>query len=257
VTITGTDINHDLFKKNRKNKVIEVLKYSKKIVVFHKSIKNKLIKNSTTSNNKINIIKQSVKLERKKYDLRRILGLNNNDIVFLILAGIRDIKYHFFYINEFKKLNSKYNNIKLVISGPVLDQNFMNDLFNRIKNIGWIYYLNGIPHDKIFYTLNSADVVMNISISEGGMSNSVLEAMYCGKAILASNIEGNKSIIKNNFNGLLFNSEIDFFKKAETLIKNKNLRDRLGRKAQEVLRKNFPFKEEVKDYVRVYGDILN
>ncbi|MCH8004007.1 MAG: glycosyltransferase family 4 protein [Nanoarchaeota archaeon] len=257
VTITGTDVNHDLFNKERKNKVIDVLKYSKKIVVFHKSIKNKLIKNNNRLKNKIIIIKQSVKLERKKFNLRKKLGLNNNDFVFLILAGIRDIKYHFLYINEFKKLNSKYNNIKLIISGPVLDQNFMNNLFNRIKDIDWIYYLEGIPHDKIFYTIKSTDVVMNISISEGGMSNSVLEAMYCGKVVLASNIDGNKSIIKDNFNGLLFNSKNDFIKKAEMLIKNKKLRLRLGKKSKEILKKNFSFKEEIEDYVGVYEVTTN
>jgi len=255
VTITGTDVNHDLFNKERRNKVISVLDYAGRIVVFHKSIKNKLLYNSTKLKNKIIIIKQSVKLERKKYNLRENLGLNNNDFVFLILAGIRDIKYHFLYINEFKKLKSKYNHIKLIISGPVLDQNFMNNIFESIKNIDWIYYLKGVPHDKIFYTVKSADVVMNTSISEGGMSNSVLEAMYCGKVVLASNIEGNRSIIKDEFNGLLFKSENEFFKKAEKLIKDKKLRERLGKNSKDILKKNFSFKEEIGGYVRVYGAI--
>ena len=43
---------------------------------------------------------------------------------------------------------------------------------------------------------------MNTSVSEGGMSNVVLEAMYIGKPVLASSIEGNSSIIKDNFSGL-------------------------------------------------------
>ena len=113
--------------------------------------------------------------------------------------------------------------------------------------------MKGIPHNKIYYTLKSADVVMNTSLSEGGMSNAVLEAMYIGKPVLASNIEGNRSIIKDNFNGLLYNSEKEFIKKADMLIKNKKVRNKLGKKAQIILKKNFSFKNEIEGYVKVYA----
>jgi len=223
-TITGTDVNHDLFKKERRNKVIEVLNYSKKIVVFHKSIKNKVIKNIPSAKNKIKIIKQSVKLERKKFNLRKKLRLSENDFVFFLPAGVRKIKYQNFCIDGFKRIHSKYNNVKVVMAGPVLEKDFARDFFRKIKDLDWIYYLKGIPHDKMFYAMKSSDVAMNKSISEGGMSNAVLEAMYIGKPVLASNIEGNRSIIKDNFNGFLFNSENDFVKKATILIKNKKLK---------------------------------
>ena len=94
VTATGTDVNHDLFNKERRNEVINALKYSKKIVVFHKSIKAKIANNTLISKNKIKIIKQAVKLARGKYDLRERLSLDKNDFVFLLPAGIREVKYH-------------------------------------------------------------------------------------------------------------------------------------------------------------------
>jgi len=254
VTITGTDVNHDLINKERRNKIISVINYARKIVVFHKSIKAKLVKNSPIKRNKIKIIKQSVKLEKKGYDLRKKLNLGKDDFVFLLPAGIRKVKYQNFCIEGFKRVHLKYPNVKVVLSGPVLEEDFANSFFKKIKNLKWIYYLDKIPHDSIFYAMKSADVVLNKSVSEGGMSNAVLEAMYIGKPVLASNIEGNRSVIKNNYNGLLFSSENDFFRKAEALIKNKKLRERLGRKAKEILRKNFSFKEEIDDYVGVYGE---
>ena len=113
ITITGTDVNHDLFNKERRDKVKEVINYAEKIIVFHKSIKNKIIQNIPTTKNKIIIIKQSVKLEKKQYNLRKKLNLGNKDFIFLILAGIRKIKYQNFYINEFKKIHSKYDNVKV------------------------------------------------------------------------------------------------------------------------------------------------
>ena len=87
------------------------------------------------------------------------------------------------------------------------------------------------------------------------MSNAVLEAMYCGRPVLASNIDGNRSIIKDNVNGFLFSSEDEFVRKAELLIKNKKLRDRLGKKSKEILMKNYSFKEEIEGYVKVYKEL--
>jgi len=170
----------------------------------------------------------------------------------LLPAGIRKVKYQNFCIDGFKKIHNNYPYIKVVLCGPILEKDYAKEFFSQIKNFDWIYYLKGIPHNKIYNSLKSADVVMNTSFSEGGMSNSVLEAMYIGKPVLASDIEGNRSIIKDNFNGLLFSSEKDFIKKSEMLIKNKKLRERLGKNSQEILKKNFSFKEEIDSYVKVY-----
>ena len=144
----------------------------------------------------------------------------------------------------------------MILCGPVLEKGFADSFFKKIKNLNWIYYLDKIDHNKMYNAMKSVDVVLNKSISEGGMSNAVLEAMYVGKLVLASNIEGNRSIIKDNYNGMLFSSEDDFFNKAETLIKNKKLRLRLGKKAKEILKKNFPFKEEIEGYVMVYEELV-
>jgi len=257
VTITGTDANHDIFNKGSRNKVVGVLNYAKKIIVFHSSIKNKLIKNINKLSKKIIIIKQSVKLERKKYNLKKKLGLSNNYFIFLLPAGIRKVKHQNFCIDGFKKIHVKYPNIIVVLCGPVLEKDFADSFFKKIKKFKWIYYLSGILHDRMFYAIKSVDVIMNTSLSEGGMSNAVLEAMFVGKPVLASNIDGNRSIIKDNFNGLLFKSENDFVKKAEMLIKNKNLRTKLGKKAKEILKKNFSFKEEIDSYVKVYAVTTN
>ena len=254
--VSGTDANHDLLNKERRKIIVNVLTNSQKIIVFHKSIKNKVIKNLPSSKNRMRIIKQSVKLERKKFDLRKKLNLRKNDFVFLLPAGIRKIKYQNFCVDGFKRIHSKYNNVKVIIAGPVLEKDFANSFFNKIKELDWIYYLKKIPHDKMFYAMKSSDVILNKSVSEGGMSNAVLEGMYIGKPVLASNIEGNRSIIKDNFNGFLFNSEDDFVKKATILIKNKKLRQRLGKKAKEILRKNFSFKGEIDSYIDIYQNIV-
>ena len=85
--------------------------------------------------------------------------------------------------------------------------------------------------------------------------NSVLEAMHCGKVVLASSIEGNKTIIKDGFNGLLFKNKGEFFEKALSLIADKNLRMKLSNKAKEILDKEFSYGDEVSNYLEVYNSV--
>lgn len=256
VNVTGTDANHDLNNKKRKKAIEKVLVNAKKIIAFHSSIKARVVGKIPSAKSKFRIIKQSVKLERKKFDLRKRLNLSNKDFVFLLPAGIRKIKYQNFCIRGFKKIHSKHPNVKVITSGPILEKDFAKQFFRKIKNLDWFYHIE-IPHDKIYYALKSVDVALNKSISEGGMSNAVLEALYTGKPVLASNIEGNRSVIKNNINGFLFSKEKDFIQKADKLVKNKKLRQRLGKKAKEFFNKNFSYKKEIDSYVKVYEKIIS
>ncbi len=255
VTITGTDININLFQKEKRSEVIEILNFAKKIIVFHKSMENKIVKELPHLKNKIKIIKQTVRLKHKHCDIRKQLKLKKNDFILFLPAAVRTIKYQMFYLNEFIKLNKKYN-IKLILAGPVLDEKFAKHFFEQIKNHNWIYYIPKIPHDEIKCVFEEIDVSLNTSITEGGMANAVLEAMSVGKPVLASAIEGNISIIRNNYNGLIFRNNKEFYKKAEKLLLDKKLIEKLGRNAKNFIRKNFHYRDEINSYFKVYKEAL-
>jgi glycosyltransferase involved in cell wall biosynthesis len=101
------------------------------------------------------------------------------------------------------------------------------------------------------------DIMVNSSFSEGGMSNAVLEAMSQGVAVLASDIEGNQSVIVDEVDGLLFTSEDDFERKAERLILDSDLRRRLGKQAKEKIEREFSREKEIDAYERFYRDLLD
>ena len=255
VTITGTDVNINLFQNEKKDKVKEISIFAKAIVVFHKSMMEKLVKELPQVKNKINIIKQTVKLKHKHCEIRKKLGISKNDFVFFLPAAIRQIKYGNFYLEAFINLNKKYG-IKLILAGQVLDDNFAKSFFEQVKWHKWIYYIPKIPHDEIECVFEHTDVSLNTSVTEGGMANAVLEAMSVGKPVLASAIEGNKSVIKDGYNGLIFENKNDFYKKAEKLILDKTLRIKLGKNAKNFIRKNFHYRDEIKGYIKTYKSII-
>jgi glycosyltransferase involved in cell wall biosynthesis len=100
--------------------------------------------------------------------------------------------------------------------------------------------------------LARADVVLNCSISEGGMANSVLEALALGRAVLASDIEGNRALIEHEVTGLLFRDEAELAAGAERLITDAPLRQQLGAAGRALVERLYPPSREIDGYLAVY-----
>jgi glycosyltransferase involved in cell wall biosynthesis len=99
--------------------------------------------------------------------------------------------------------------------------------------------------------IGDADIVLNCSLAEGGMANSVLEALACGRAVLASDIEGNRSLIDNGVTGLLFSGPGDFAGKAARLLGDPALRQKLG-EAGRARASRFGLPAEIERYLELY-----
>ncbi len=85
------------------------------------------------------------------------------------------------------------------------------------------------------------------------MPSSVLEAGAIGLPIIATAVGGTEEIIKNYKNGILVKPHniTQLRKKILELIKNKELREKLGRNAQEVVRKKFNWDNNIKRFVEI------
>jgi glycosyltransferase involved in cell wall biosynthesis len=97
--------------------------------------------------------------------------------------------------------------------------------------------------------------VVNSSVSEGGMANSVLEALALGRAVLASDIEGNRSLIEHELTGLLFRDQDDLGVQAERLVIDPALRARLGAAGRAHVERNYPPHREIDAYVALYRSL--
>src|SRR5207248_5688593 len=113
-------------------------------------------------------------------------------------------------------------------------------------------HLGAVPHAQMKSLLTRADVVLNCSISEGGMANSVLEALALGRAVLAADIEGNRSLIEEGVTGLLFRDEDELEHQATRLVLDPVLRARLGSAGRELVERCYPPAREIEGYLEVY-----
>lgn len=121
-----------------------------------------------------------------------------NDVLFLgRIAPVKNIEL---LIESAKKLP----NISFSVVGPKEEKYFekLNKLSKGIKNINFYPPITNL-HEKIKLIDNHKIFVL--PSSREAMPQVLIEAMSRGKIVISSNTEGGKEIIKNNFNGFLFN----------------------------------------------------
>lgn len=255
ITLTGTDVNLDLFDPACRPIVLEVLEAARAIVVFHASIRDKLVREVPATGPRIRVIGQTVRCDEKVYDLRGKLGLGPGDPVIFQPAGIRRVKNIPFVFPPLTTLQRRHANLKYVLAGPVIEADEGERVEAMLRERPWAFYLGAVSHEEICAILSSVTLVINSSLSEGGMSNAVLEAMSKGVPVLASDIDGNRSVIKDGQDGFLFRSEAEFLEKAEHLLADPALRYTMGRRARHKLATHFRLEGEIGGYLSLYQSL--
>lgn len=105
--------------------------------------------------------------------------------------------------------------------------------------------------------LREATVFVNPSFFEH-CSLSILEAMSCNTAVIASDVEGNREIITSGKNGVLtpvFNDK-KLTESIISLLEDENLNKEIGREARRTVERSFSSEKCAKETYNVYKQIL-
>jgi len=114
--------------------------------------------------------------------------------------------------------------------------------------------LGNLPREKAIGILKISDIYLHSSMPGGGLSTSLLEAMICNCAVIATPNEGADEVIKNNENGILI-------KRTDTnlameqivhLIKNKQEIKRYSEKSKIDIHNNFNWKKSINLYAEIF-----
>lgn len=255
VTLTGTDVNIDLFHPERRPAIVAAVRAARALVVFHETIRTKAVREVPEVAGRVEIIPQSVVLADEPYPLGDLVPRRPGEVRFLLPAGIRRVKNVLFPLAALAALAQRYP-IRFLVVGPVIEETEGTRLFAALKGVGWATYFGEIPHAQMGSLLDQVDVLVNSSLSEGGMANSVLEAMCRGKPVLAADIEGNRSVIEPEVDGLLFATAEEFARQAERLVRDPALRQRLGAAAREKVARLYPPERELDAHLALYRRLL-
>jgi glycosyltransferase involved in cell wall biosynthesis len=133
--------------------------------------------------------------------------------------------------------------------------------FNRLTKLSQglpITLLGNLPRTEVMSLLKAADIYIHSSSPGGGLSTSLLEAMSCGKAVIATPHEGADEVVIPGQTGLCVESgSAESFSQAiQKLVGDEALRQSLGTQAAAHIRKNFSWEKSIRQYIdllKTYG----
>jgi trehalose synthase len=99
-----------------------------------------------------------------------------------------------------------------------------------------------------------AAVVLQKSLREG-FGLTVAEAMWKGTPVIGGNVGGIRYQIDDGVNGFLVSSIEETAKRIVQLVDDKELRDEMGHKARETVRKNFLLTRYLEQYLDLFGEL--
>ena len=235
----GTDINQDLEVPERRDAVIRVFRMAGAIVTQSAETAERLLRHMPDLDGRIVHVPKAVCwFGDESYDLRKIAGCNDRNMLFFLPAGIRPVKGNLECLMAMQKVHAIRPHIRFVAAGPAIDLEYADRFEREVKKLSaFAVWIAGISPAAMRSAYEASDIVLNSSFSEG-RSNSLLEAVASGRPVLASNIPGNLwPVLGDNGDGqtgLLYelSDADDFVANAVRLIDDENLRVRFGRAAQ-------------------------
>ena len=172
------------------------------------------------------------------------------------LAGVRHLKRMPLSVRALGYARQRVPKLHLWLAGPVLEQSAWRELSRALGEQPGARYVGELDRDEALGLLNEATIALNTSDHEG-MSAALMEAMTLGRPIIASSCPGNRMLIRDDHDGLLFPpGDVDALGRAMVrLAKNSDLRNRLGSSARLRARRFSPEKE-AEAYHELYQELL-
>lgn len=221
VLLTGTDINQDLDHPQKGPQVrrilaqVPVIISQNEAVLAHPHLQG-------LANTRLRYLPPGIELGTKPCRLRETYGLPTELPLLLHPAGIRPVKGNLELLKLLIPL-VKTEQFTAVFCGPLLDEDYAKVFLAEVASHPWARYLGAIDPQAMPTAMMEADLILNNSANEG-LPNALLEATAIGRPILARNIPGNAAVVDPGVNGLLYDTAEDFLAKAQSLIRDPELR---------------------------------
>lgn len=143
-------------------------------------------------------------------DLRNELSLKADDYILFSVGELIARKNHIVVIDALKKLNNSH--IHYVIAG---DGFLFNFLHKKIKKLGLENQVHLLGYRTDINRLCNASNVFIMPSLQEGLSVALMEAMACGKPVIASKIRGNVDLIDDGMGGILVDAtDVDGYSAA-------------------------------------------
>lgn len=117
-----------------------------------------------------------------------------------------------------------------------------------------VHFLGDLPRERVLAILKASDIYLHTSLPGGGLSTSLLEAMYAGCAVIATPHEGAREVVADGKTGRLLTGATvgDLASAVERLAVDGAERKRLGAAARERIAERFDWPRSIGAYSELF-----
>lgn len=227
------------------------------MVAVSEDIKKFLMQKCGIKNDRIIVVHNGIDLDlyrpegEKREWTRRELCIRNGQPVVGTIGNLYPVKGHTYLLKAIAIVKIMFPTVRLLIAGR---GRMLGKLLNESQTLGiqdHVIFL-GFREDTASL-LQAIDLFVLPSISEG-LPLSVLEAMACGKPVIATNVGGLPEVVVDGQSGFLVSSENpeSLAKRMMLLLGYKSLSDQFGRVGRARVEKEFSLGSMVQKYQGLY-----
>jgi glycosyltransferase involved in cell wall biosynthesis len=157
----------------------------------------------------------------------------------------------------FKSVVQSLPNAKLLVVGDGPLRSELVNVTRRLNLTNNVIFVGEVDNKELPKYYNSCDVFALPSVFEG-QGIAALEAMSCGKPVVAFNVGGIPEVVEDGKTGFLVKpySIKDFSRSIIKLLKDRELGEAMGIEGRKVVEQKFQWKNIARQLVNTYLDVL-
>lgn len=158
-------------------------------------------------------------------------------------------------IRAISKVVQRNKDLKLLIAGDGPERKSLEKLTQKLGLTDLVRFLGKMPNKDMLSLYLNSDIVLLLSIHPECFSRVLLETLYVGRPIIATNIGGNPEAVIHGFNGLLVPpKDVEETSKAIlTLIENDELRNSMEKNGKRLAKEKFDPDRLVSKTIELYN----
>lgn len=194
--------------------------------------------------------------ENLKRTFRHKYGIAEDAVVLITIARLFMLKGHDYIIESAKQLSKKYENAVWLFVG---DGNLSEHYKKQVRESGLsekIKFTGLMPPHQIPLAIQSSDVLVHCSLREG-LARTLPQALASGKPAISFDVDGAREVVNQNTGRLIKPKNVEqLITACSELIKDKNLREKLGAAGRESVKDRFAPNTMVDTIEAVYNKLL-
>jgi glycosyltransferase involved in cell wall biosynthesis len=206
--------------------------------------------------NGVDIVKFNPKINNDS--IKMYYKIENKKII--LFVGALDKAHYFkgvdYLLKSFAKIQS--DDVLLMIIGEGELKKSYVSLAEKLGIISKVIFVGRVPNEELPNYYSAADLVVLPSVCVESFGVVLIEAMACGKPVIASNLPGVKTVVDDGVNGFLTHPKDidDLTSKMQDLLENQQMRIRFGKTGREKVEKMYSWDKIGKKLEQTYLEIV-